>query len=85
MSSRTPFILNFLLTVPVIGLSILFDDRWGALLGVMISSLLVIVANTFMCAKAIWKREYVLAIIYFVIAFSVTMFFTSIKFGKIGG
>ena len=84
MSSRTPLILNFLLTVPVVGLFSLFPG-WGVLLGVLISSLLVLAANTFMCAKALWKREYKLAFVYFIIAFSAAMFFASFNYSKIGG
>ena len=84
MSSRTPLILNFLLTVPVVGLFALFPG-WGVLMGVLISSLLVIVANVFMFAKALWKHEYKLAFAYFTVAFSSVMLFTSFNYSKIGG
>lgn len=54
-------------------------------MGLILSALLVLVANGFMFVKALWNREYKLAIIYFVIAFGAILLFACIHpSGKIG-
>lgn len=84
MSSRTPFVLNSLLLLPIIGLLTHFTG-WSTVMGLILSALLVLVANGFMFVKALWNREYKLAIIYFVIAFGAILLFACIHpSGKIG-
>lgn len=67
MSSRNPLVFNFLLVL-VVGLLVIIFTDWNALAGTMLFTLLALVANAFMCVKALWNREYRFAIIYFVIA-----------------
>ena len=66
MSSRTLLILNFLLIL-VAGLINLFLNG-NTLSAMILFTLLALVANAFMCVKALWNLRYKLAAIYFLIA-----------------
>jgi hypothetical protein len=67
MSSRNPLVFNFLLVL-VVGLLVLLFTDWNALAGMILCALLALVANAFMCVKALWNRDYRFALSYFVIA-----------------
>ncbi|NVO84467.1 hypothetical protein [Hymenobacter terrestris] len=59
---------------------------WGALLGVILLVLLSVLANGFMFFKALLRREYPLALWYFLLAAGAAWAYASIKIsGKIGG
>jgi hypothetical protein len=52
MSSHNPLVFNFLLVL-VVGLLVLLFTDWNALAGMILCALLALVANAFMCVKAL--------------------------------
>ena len=93
MSVRTFFRLNggFLLVLVFAALYVYANDNdseafWGFILGTGLVSVLAVVANGFLFFKALWRREYLLALGYLVVVVGAVMVITALPAPrKIGG
>lgn len=85
MSTRTPFVLNGWLIL-VTGLLVICLGGSGGLYSLLVAAPLFIFANGFMFIKALWQREYQLAILYIVVVAGAAVLCYAIGApGKIGG
>lgn len=78
MSISSLLKLNGCVLLIVILSSFFFTGGWGAILGIILGALLFVIANGFMFFKALWRREYLIAILYLILAAGAALFYSSI-------
>jgi uncharacterized membrane protein SirB2 len=88
MSTRTPVVLNgcVLLVTGLVLFCLRESTGFESVLVLMVAPLVFILANGFMVVKALRRREYHLAILYFLFVAGAVAFFNSIEGpAKFGG